>query len=52
MSFANYRFANIKDDTKLRERLMRYEAEIAEEFGEHVVLIAYGKDQDSLNTNS
>lgn len=52
MDFDNYHFADIKDGSKLRKRLEKYEAEIAQEFGEHVVLIAYGKDQDSPNPNS
>lgn len=52
MSFTTYRIAKIKDDAKFRERLSRFEEEIAQEFGEHVVLIAYGKDQDSPNPNS
>lgn len=52
MDIANYRLAHIKDDTRFRDQLAKYEAEIAQEFGEQVVLIAYGKDQDSPNPNS
>jgi adenylosuccinate synthase len=52
MEFENYKYADIKDDSKLKERLRKYEAEIAEEFGEQVVLIAYGKGQNSVNPNS
>jgi hypothetical protein len=52
MDIANYRIAHIKDDAKFRDQLAKYEAEISQEFGEQVVLIAYGKDQSSPNTNS
>lgn len=52
MDLDNLQFANIKDDSKLREKLAKFEAEIAQDFGEHVVLIAYGKHQDSENPNS
>lgn len=52
MDFENYQFAPIKDDSKLREKLAKFEAEIAQDFGENVVLIAYGKNQDSTNPNS
>lgn len=52
MDITSYKLAEIKDDGKFREQLARYEEEIAQEFGEHVVLIAYGKDQDSPNPNS
>jgi hypothetical protein len=52
LDLENYHLADIKDDAKLRERFRKYEAEIAQEFGEQVVLIAYGKRQNTSNQNS
>lgn len=52
MDFGNYKYANIKNDSEFRERLTRFEAEIAQDFGENVVLIAYSKNQNSENPNS
>jgi hypothetical protein len=52
VNLGDYHLADIKDDTKLLEKLKKYEAEISQDFGEPVVLIAYGKNQDSPNPNS
>lgn len=52
MDLENFRLAEVKDDARLRAKLEKYEAEIAQEFGEQVVLIAYSKDQNCPNPNN
>jgi len=41
MNLGNYRFADIKDGTKIMEQLKKYETEISQEMVEQVVLVAY-----------
>lgn len=41
MNLGNYRFADIKDGTKIMEQLKKYETEISKELGDQVVLVAY-----------
>jgi hypothetical protein len=45
MQFANYKLANIKDNTQVVERLTKIENDISKDIGSDIVLIAYQKDE-------